>query len=326
MDSPLVSICCLTFNHEPYIRECLDGFLMQKTSFPFEILIHDDASTDRTPVIIKEYEKKYPGIIKPIYQTENQHKKKIGISRTFQFPRAKGKYIALCEGDDYWTDPNKLQIQVDFLENNEEFAFCCHRFKIYLQHEDKFINEYSHIFYKDNQDLIIDHELYSKTWITQPLTALIRRNLLLEVVEETRKYGLPRDVHIFYYLLKKGKGISLNRFMGVYRWHSSGVASMQSVGPKFYKGYLTYKELFIYNRDDPFLKKKFLYNLIGFLRYGERRPLRKNIEVFLEGLEIANSLPERLNLFVSFFIPRFFFNFIIKIYLDTKKKKNITSR
>ena len=119
---PLVSICCLSYNHEPYIRDAIEGFLMQKTDFPFEILIHDDASTDGTADIIREYEAKYPDIIKPIYQTENQYSKGIKVSQVYQFPRAKGKYIALCEGDDYWTDPYKLQKQVDFLEANPAFG------------------------------------------------------------------------------------------------------------------------------------------------------------------------------------------------------------
>ena len=98
--TPLVSVCTLAYNHEPYIRECLDGILMQKTNFAFELLIHDDASTDGTADIIREYETKYPDIIKPIYQTENQYRKRIRINSTYNFPRAKGKYIALCEGDD----------------------------------------------------------------------------------------------------------------------------------------------------------------------------------------------------------------------------------
>ena len=114
---PIVSICCITLHHEKYIRDAIEGFLMQKTSFPIEILIHDDASTDDTANIIREYEEKFPNIIKPIYQTENQYSKGISISATYQFPRALGKYIALCEGDDYWTDPLKLQKQVDFCNN-----------------------------------------------------------------------------------------------------------------------------------------------------------------------------------------------------------------
>ncbi len=112
--TPLVSICSITYQHAPYIRQCLDGFLMQKTDFAFEVLIHDDASTDGTEEIIREYEAKYPDIIKPLYEEENQWVKGRRGSRTFNFPRAKGKYIAMCEGDDYWTDPLKLQKQVDF--------------------------------------------------------------------------------------------------------------------------------------------------------------------------------------------------------------------
>jgi glycosyltransferase involved in cell wall biosynthesis len=126
MKVPVVSINCVTYNHAPYIRQCLDGFLMQKTDFPIEVLIHDDASTDGTTDIIREYEKKYPDIIKPIYQTENQYSKGVKISQTYQYPRTQGKYIALCEGDDYWTDPYKLQKQVDFLENNPEYTITGH--------------------------------------------------------------------------------------------------------------------------------------------------------------------------------------------------------
>lgn len=114
---PLVSICCLVYNHELYLKEALDSFLMQKTAFSFEVVIHDDASTDSSASIIKEYASKHPEIFKPLYQTENQKSKvKSGMNPRFNFPRAKGKYIAVCEGDDYWIDPYKLQKQVDFLE------------------------------------------------------------------------------------------------------------------------------------------------------------------------------------------------------------------
>ena len=130
----VVSINTLAYNHEKYIAQCIEGILMQKTNFAFELLIHDDASTDKTADIIREYEKKYPNIVKPIYQTENQWSKKIKISSTYQYPRAKGKYIAICEGDDYWIDENKLQMQVDFLENNPEYGMCFSNSKILKNH------------------------------------------------------------------------------------------------------------------------------------------------------------------------------------------------
>lgn len=121
---PLVSISCITYNHANYIKQCLDGFLLQETQFPYEVLIHDDASTDGTEEIIREYHAKYPAIIKPLYEKKNQWVEGRRGSVAFNFPRAKGKYIAMCEGDDYWVDPCKLQKQVDYLESNDIAAGC----------------------------------------------------------------------------------------------------------------------------------------------------------------------------------------------------------
>lgn len=126
---PVVSISCITYNHENFIRDAIEGFLMQKTTFPVEILIHDDASTDNTAQIVKEYEEKHSDLIITIFQTENQYSQGNKPLANFVFPRARGKYIALCEGDDYWTDPLKLQKQVDFLEANEDCSLCFHASK-----------------------------------------------------------------------------------------------------------------------------------------------------------------------------------------------------
>ena len=115
LQKPMVSVFCTAYNHEAYIRDALEGFVSQQTNFPFEVLIHDDASTDGTANIIREYAQKYPNIIRPVYQTQNQYSQKVPIIKTFLGPIAQGKYIAYCEGDDYWCDPLKLQRQVDFL-------------------------------------------------------------------------------------------------------------------------------------------------------------------------------------------------------------------
>lgn len=130
MSQVTVSIICNAFNHEKYIEKTLEGFLTQKTEYSFEVLVHDDASTDRTAEIIRRYEKQYPDIIKPIYQTENQYSKGVNVSGTYQYSRAKGKYIAFCEGDDYWCCEEKLQRQVEFLETHPKYSGCVHQTQI----------------------------------------------------------------------------------------------------------------------------------------------------------------------------------------------------
>lgn len=175
---PLVSISCITYNHAPYIRQCLDGFLMQKTTFSFEILIHDDASPDGTADIIREYEKKYPLLIKPIYQTENQYSQgKTSVSATWNFPRAKGKYIALCEGDDYWIDENKLQMQADFLEKNPEYGMCYTNFNILNQSTDTIENDlFNTNLEKYKAEYNLEDWIFMAGYIA-PMSWVFRRNL-----------------------------------------------------------------------------------------------------------------------------------------------------
>lgn len=127
---PLVSVYCLAYNHEKYIENALNGFISQKTDFSYEVFVHDDSSTDNTAGIIKEYAEKYPDIIKPILQTENMYSKGVRIFKNYIFPLINGKYIAVCEGDDYWCDENKLQMQVDWLENHPDYSCCVHNTKV----------------------------------------------------------------------------------------------------------------------------------------------------------------------------------------------------
>ena len=124
-----VSVLCLAYNHEKYIRQTLDGFVMQKTNFRFEIIVHDDASTDTTADIIREYAQRYPALIRSVLQSVNQHSQKISIWKNHVNHLIKGRYVALCEGDDFWTDPLKLQKQFDAMEANPECSMCVHRIR-----------------------------------------------------------------------------------------------------------------------------------------------------------------------------------------------------
>lgn len=125
-----VSVWCITYNHEKYIRDALESFLTQKTNFKFEIIIHDDASTDTTAAIIKEYYEKYPDIIVPIFQSENQYSLNISNMFSYLLNYSNGKYIAICEGDDYWIDDLKLQKQVEYMETNPECTLSFHNAKV----------------------------------------------------------------------------------------------------------------------------------------------------------------------------------------------------
>ena len=223
---PFVSICCLAYNHAPYIRACLDGFLKQKTDFEYEILIHDDASTDNTQEIIREYELKHPNIIKPIYQKENKFSKGVKIGLEYQYPIAKGKYIALCEGDDYWVDSNKLQKQIDFLEENEDVVYSCHRFnviddktqKIHL-HENEFLsklNKVSGLFFNRK-------DAFLRGWFTKTPTAVFRKDAMNLDPKYWDRYAYRRDIHLVYDVLSKGKGYC-HAFVGaVYRVNAVGI-------------------------------------------------------------------------------------------------------
>ena len=119
LKQPLVSVICDVYNHELYIKDCLEGFINQRTDFNYVVLVHDDASTDNTPLVLANYVKQYPNLFSPVFQNENKYSKGISIWKTFQFPRVKTKYVAFCEGDDYWSDSSKLQKQVQSIEKRE---------------------------------------------------------------------------------------------------------------------------------------------------------------------------------------------------------------
>ncbi|WP_271424742.1 glycosyltransferase family 2 protein [Aequorivita sinensis] len=224
---PLVSITCITYNHESYIRECLEGFLMQKTNFEYEILIHDDASTDKTADIIREYEKKYPGIIKPIYQVENQYSQGVrGIFAKYNFSRAKGKYIAMCEGDDYWTDPYKLQKQVDFLEENEDCAMVFTNAEVIIEDDGEKSNSIRGLREIKESRFFSDIEILEH-W-TVPTASVIFRSIYIDEKYSkilSNKNFMFGDIVLFLHLSTKGELFGMKEIMVAYRRHVGGVTN-----------------------------------------------------------------------------------------------------
>lgn len=222
-NDPLVSIRCLAFNHGAFIESALRGFLEQRTRFPFEILVHDDASTDGTQDVIRAYQRAYPDLIRPVLQTENQYARG---RRGWQAmdPLTRGRYVALCEGDDYWTDPYKLQIQVDFLERHPEYVISGHDARVVdeegsLVSASKLARAYRRDFSAS------DLERGNSTLLT---LSWVYRNLPIPVCPER---GLVANGDRFFLVLLGAYGKSHHHDdiePAVYRVHSGGVWSALS--------------------------------------------------------------------------------------------------
>lgn len=214
-----VSVYCTVYNHEKYIRSALEGFVSQITNFDYEVYVHDDASTDRSADIIREYAQKYPNIIKPIFQTENQYSKKVDIFATFICPRLSGDYIACCEGDDYWIDPHKLQIQADFLDSHPEYCACVHN--SYLH--DLRTGKQSVMYGREDLDIGFLDVVQSGSACYQTASLMYRREYAQnrpDFYYNTKKHGFG-DYPFSIYLALSGKIRYLGRIMSVYRFGSA---------------------------------------------------------------------------------------------------------
>jgi glycosyltransferase involved in cell wall biosynthesis len=221
-----VSISIVTFNHEKYIKDCLEGILMQQTTFPFEIILGEDESKDATREICKEYARRHPDIIKLFLRNR---KDVIHINGTatgrYNFienlTAASGKYIAICEGDDYWTDPLKLQKQVDFMEANPDYNICFHEVGVFNQTEG--ILQKNSITRKVAETTTIE-ELANGNYIHTP-SVLFRNNFNLPKWFQESPTG---DWTLYMIMAKDGKIKKLPGTMAVYRQHGNGVWSGKS--------------------------------------------------------------------------------------------------
>lgn len=214
-----VSIVCNVYNHEKYLRDALEGFVTQKTDFPFEVLVHDDASTDGSAHIIREYEAKYPEIIKPIYQTKNQYSQKIPVSLTYQVPRIRGKYVAVCEGDDYWTDPSKLQKQVDFLDSHPEYTLCACS-TVWLNMDDG--TRLNKCRTDEDRDVSLEEIILEKNGrVFQYATVVVRSQFFCQRPDWMGHFGVG-DTPLAIHAAIHGKVRMLADVMAVYRFRAPG--------------------------------------------------------------------------------------------------------
>lgn len=221
---PLVVSLTLAYNHEKYIRDTLDGFVMQKTNFPFVAIVHDDASTDGTTAIIHEYAEKYPDIVLPIYETDNQYSKSNGVLGRIMRTAANvtgAKYVAMCEGDDYWIDPLKLQKQVEFLDSHPDYSMC---FGNAVEHWESMKCE-------DKCFSNVEDRDYSRIEILQNWTIPTASVLYRRIINQDKKRILllntgniiASDIVLFLTCFKYGKIKGFSDFFSVYRRLESGV-------------------------------------------------------------------------------------------------------
>jgi glycosyltransferase involved in cell wall biosynthesis len=238
----------ITYNHEAYISEAIESVLMQITNFPIDLIIGEDCSTDNTRNICLEYKQKYMSIIKLLLPEKN-----IGDLKNFMntYHACKGKYIALLEGDDYWTDPMKLQKQVDYLEANPEYVLCSHRYKQYDETEKKWLpelNSFDEIFQKQNFGYTFNFSsgMIDK-WLTKTLTVVFKKNSINFQILDRYKYF--RDFHLFYHILNNGKGYYMNFIGGVYRLHDGGIHSKIGYKKRLELSYPLQVEFLFFNKN-----------------------------------------------------------------------------
>lgn len=284
-DEIMVTITCAVYNHEKYLRKALDGFVMQKTNFKYEVLVHDDASTDGSADIIREYQEKYPDIIRSIIQTENQYSQGISIGHTFLYPNARGKYFAPCEGDDYWISEHKLQKLVDFLESHPDYTMCCHNsYREYVDRNEMVIeNPVDEEGDVSAREMILEP---NKTWIAT--SSLVYRREMAFNRPEFFRIAPVGDVQLRFYCFWNGKVYYFKEPMSVYRRNVSNAWSTRLRGNyemrvdfnyRFWKFLVAYDE-YTERAYHKYVRKRYLKHKKRFMKFMEDYPKAKNNKYF----------------------------------------------
>lgn len=317
-ENPSVSILCETFNHVNFLAECLESLVKQKTNFKFEILVHDDASNDGTDQVIREFQKKYPDLIKPIIQTENQYSKGVLIWKTFQAPRIRGKYLCICEGDDYWTDVYKLQKQYDFLESNPDYGIVYTKVKMYNQEQKQITGTFGSPY--SNQAEMYEHNLIPT------LSVMIRTKYFFEFLDfleinQLNKVWKMCDYPLWLWIAEKSKMHFIDEYSAVYRVlreslsHSSNDLKNYKFRESIFDIQLFFIDYFKYDKIQ-FRDKKVYENIIS-VRWESRRlkqydPIRK----------ASNYLNQQGYKWLSFYVYQYSRPKAPKFYLKTLRLIN----
>ena len=308
-----LSVVMITYGHEEYITEAINGVLMQKCNFEIELIISNDNSPDNTDVVIRKLINNKLSPVKIKYFSNSVNK---GMVENFRWSLhlAQGKYVAMCEGDDYWTDPLKLQKQVDFLEANPEYYSCFSAYNV-IQFDKKTI--------RTKVEMPKKHNLVSKNgftfglldfqnyFIPRTLTGVFRRNIFDQV--DLTKYSYFRDLHLFYHLLKDRKAFYFFEPYGVYRIHPGGVNSMKEGLNNNLAAYNCYKELYQIN-DDNFCRVKYFQSIHALLKFSiyndfDGNTIKYKFDLYFKMIKLLRNFKE-IKLMLSVFVLRM--NFINK--------------
>ncbi len=305
----MVSIRCITYNHEPYIRQCLDGFVMQKTNFRFEAIVHDDASTDGTADIIREYAEKYPDIIKPIFESENQYSKHDGSIGRIMDEACTGKYIAICEGDDYWIDSQKLQIQVDFMESHPDYSLCGTNGLVlwdYGEHEPRYFNR---IF--ESKELL-DKDIIGK-WFLPTASLFFRKSVRDNYPNWANKF-YSGDLTLALVALNKGRIYSFGDITCVYRKTSLNPDSVSNTCSELYG---REQQILIYNHFNEWTDYK--YESLIKQALNEINDHIKKLKLYDEYVKLRD-----LNIFLPFLKMPLYSLKLLKYSIAVKIRQNLS--
>jgi len=297
--NPIVSVIMLAYNHEPYIAQAIEGVVMQQCSFPIELLIGEDCSTDRTRDICMEYQQRYPQLIRLVTSDTNvgMHKNMFRL-----FGRLKGRYIAMCEGDDYWTAPEKLQRQVAFLDTHQEYSLCFHDAEV------RYETPTSAVFHFPNHNLkrIRISDVIEKTWFIPTCSTVFRSSVRNQLPKRFQEFPVG-DMPLWILLASQGEVFDIRKTMAVYRRHKGGDTAKQHSDPRHaISSYLQFidmlsilNEALNWQYEDSFRRRqKYMRGLVQYTRIKHGLPQSIADHAAGTAFFLRHTIPRRLGAFL----------------------------